>query len=431
MHRSRIGSTLLSAAAIMTFVTSHVAQTPVSVKLTTNALGIGSVAYNDAGVADADVPGKIVLSPLTGTGNILTIQQSGVAGPGTLGDPLLVTVTARTHLDTLSGLPAAHDYVAGIIYLTNENAQLPDGKNEGLGVRAITVDGATVLRVIDPATGRPCIEGSKDVSGGTGPEVYNPSNPNGTPHVDEEACFDFNNPDLTIRAVNTSFLLSKFDADNRIQLFVRLTTGETFELPFEGTGNTALFSVVDAGAKLWRLHIAGVPGIGANDLLDVVCIRAIDNNPQAPTSTAEHFLITGMTTVVELCSAPAYVQTLGTGCGAEPVPTLVQTPLIQGVAFTSTVTSGAPFAPGILFVSFSGGAPFQVGGCQIFLDLNTAVPILPFTTDENGTWIVGGTVPMSPNRCGVGFIAQAAIFAPGGPLGNIQITNAVLNVVGF
>ena len=78
--------------------------------------------------------------PSRGEGSILTVQKSGLAGPGTVSDPLLVTITSLTHLDTVNGLPAAHDYQAGAIYLSDENTSMPDGKDEGLGVRAFSVE---------------------------------------------------------------------------------------------------------------------------------------------------------------------------------------------------------------------------------------------------------------------------------------------------
>jgi hypothetical protein len=88
---------------------------PVSVKLTADTLGLGSSDINRGGTVDPDMPGFIT-SPTTGEGSILTIQTDGLADPGTVANPLFVTVTARTRLDTvnyplLGGDP--RDYQAG------------------------------------------------------------------------------------------------------------------------------------------------------------------------------------------------------------------------------------------------------------------------------------------------------------------------------
>jgi len=71
----------------------------VSVKLTTDALGLGSDDLNDGkdGVLiSADITGKLITSPTTGGGSKLYVQHSGLAGSGTTADPLLCTITART-----------------------------------------------------------------------------------------------------------------------------------------------------------------------------------------------------------------------------------------------------------------------------------------------------------------------------------------------
>ncbi len=283
-------------ASSLSFVHGQV----VSVKLTTNALGLGTSDYNDGGSVDPDVPGAIVTSPVVGQGTILKVQRSGLAGPGTVADPLLVTVTSRTHLDTTSGLPANHDFVAGVIYLSNEASNLPDGAEEGLGVRAFTVNNTTGLRTFD-GSGFARIEGSKDVSGGTGPAAYViGGDNNGAPHVDEDAQFDFN-PALNIAANTVEFLLSKYDTTDVIDIEATLASGVTTSLSFQGTSNTALFQAISASAKLWKVKIAGLPGVTSADLIRRVRIRAIDDNPSMPAGTAEHFLITGILGTIVPC----------------------------------------------------------------------------------------------------------------------------------
>jgi hypothetical protein len=289
--------TMLVVLVCMAMVPGVAAQAGViSVKLTTDALGLGSTEVNKNKVVDPDVCGKIWTSTNVGEGSILNVQQTGLAGSGVAGDPLLVTITSATHLDTMTGLPAGNDYQAGVIYLTTENTSQPDGKDEGLGVRAFAVVGPTGLREIDAASGRPKIEGSKEVSGGTGPVAYE-ADPNGPPHVDESATFDFN-PAVPVYADKTVVRLSKFELTDKIDLHILLASGTTFDFSFVGTENTSLFDAVDAGAKVWDVRFDGVSGIGPTDVLSSFTVRAIEDEPADPNpnGTAEHFLITGFTT---------------------------------------------------------------------------------------------------------------------------------------
>ena len=131
-----------------------------------SALNLGfSTAVNDGSTLDSDIAGKLVTSPITGQGSILTIQANGKAGQGTTGNPLLMTVTANSHLDNTGSIG---DFQAGIIYLA-----AGDGTggpvNKGLGVRPFTVNDTTGLRGSGP---NPGIEGSKEVSGGTDPTSF-------------------------------------------------------------------------------------------------------------------------------------------------------------------------------------------------------------------------------------------------------------------
>ena len=143
----------------------------VAVTFNSVELGLGAGPINDGkdgeAVVDADVSGLVTGAVGSGIGSVLSVQESGVAGPGTLLDPLMLTVTARSHLDTL--IPAWPDWNAGVLYIT-EDKDSDIGKDEGLGVRAFTIDPATGERVLEPTTGRARIEGSKEISGGT--ETY-------------------------------------------------------------------------------------------------------------------------------------------------------------------------------------------------------------------------------------------------------------------
>ena len=280
---------LVTAAGLLLGVASSAQATTVSIKFTTDVLGLGSSDLNAGSVVDPDQIGFIT-STTTGEGSILWVQADGTAGPGTALNPLLVTVTAKTRSDVVNGLPAVHDYHAGVLYITDESSGTPDGKDEGLGVRAFKVDGTTALREIDPGTGLPLltIEGSKEISGGTDDPDYDPMNPNGAPHVDEHVNFDFN-PTLVPYATSVEVILSKFDSDEIVDLHVELTTGTIIDLAYLETTDTSIFELV--GDDVWKFKFSGVPGLSSADLIDSFWISANDNKNGA---TAEHFLITGL-----------------------------------------------------------------------------------------------------------------------------------------
>lgn len=390
---SSFNRSLVAAISLIVSASAAFAQIPVSVKLTTEALGLGNADINAASVVSADIPGKIVTSPIIGQASILTIQRSGVAGPGTIFDKLLVTVTARTHLDTTAGLPAAaNDYMAGTIYISNENTSTPDGKDEGLGVRAFTVNTATALRSIDAATGRARQEGSKEVSGGTGPATYTTGNANGAPHVDEDVYFDFA-PDANAQAAATQFLLSKFETGDKIDISLLTTTGQTRSATFQGTSNAGLFTVVDAAAKLWLVNVGGIPGVLPTDLVSRVVIRAVDDNPGNPAETAEHFLITGFTTVTDYpCEPVAQVSTNFATCGSN-------------VTFT---LGGAPGCAGCFIVSLDPGPSTFIG--QTFAIGADWIPILSVVLPPNG--IESITYNMPCEFVGLTFYGIVAVVNP-------------------
>jgi MYXO-CTERM domain-containing protein len=216
-----------------------------------------------------------------------------LAGSGAPGTPLFATITARSHLDITSGLPAVNDYQAGVITLTKENTSLPDGKDEGLGVRAFRVNGTTALRTFG-AQGRPLLEGSKEISGGTGPSAYDPSDPNGPPHVDEEVLVTFAGDQL-VAANSVVVTLSKFDATDKLWLTINLVGGAVYTNTFLGVGSAiALVPGGTAADKVYNLSFADLgAGFGANTLVESFSIRAVDDDPANPRGTAEHFLITG------------------------------------------------------------------------------------------------------------------------------------------
>jgi len=278
----------------------------VSVKLTTDALGLGNSPVNGGHEVDPDVTGKIITSAVTGQGSILTIQGSGLAGPGTGLDPLMLTITAATRLSVTSNLPASHDFQAGVIYLSKESSEEPDGKKEGLGVRSFGVD-SSGLRKLDSGNGRAEIEGSKHVSGGTGPDTFGPNDPNGAPHVDEIVYFDFNAAYVGLAAESIRVLLSEFENDankpdkqEKINLHIELRSGGTVDRLFVGPSNDVEGLFVTASAnpdkdKLWMVDFSALGELGPGEVIESFSISAVDDYPSDPHETAEHFFITGFT----------------------------------------------------------------------------------------------------------------------------------------
>jgi len=274
-----------------------------SVKLTTEGLGLGNTNLNREKTVDPDKDG-FKTSLVTGEGSILWIQEDGMAGLGT-SSPLLVEVTAETRLDFSSAGP--NDAQAGVIFIADESSKTPDGVKEGLGVRAFTVD-ENGDRVIDtdgiikhgetiPPTNRAKIEGSKHVSGGTGPTVFDANNPNGSPHVDEKVNFDFKR---SVAADSFELLLSdiKPDAKNggiEVDLHIELVSGTIIETIRSADG-VPFFLPAGATAedRLVGINFGMISGIGPNDILRSFYIRALHPTQVDPLKeTAEHFFITG------------------------------------------------------------------------------------------------------------------------------------------
>ncbi len=197
---------------------------PTFIELTSDALGLGSSKINYAGndsYVEADRPGQLITSTTANIGSVLYIQSNNLAGQGDGINPLLVTVTARSHLDIQDNLPAGYDIHAGVITLTNNTGDLP---KEGLGVRAFAIDtnfdngnNPNYGKRYDDSTGNGFrMEGSKEVSGGVDVTdwadfVAGNSVPpsNSPPHVDEEVKFDFNNDQFSIAAGSITVLLTK------------------------------------------------------------------------------------------------------------------------------------------------------------------------------------------------------------------------------
>ena len=93
----RLFSLVAPCAAALILASGASATMHVSVKLTTNALGLGNTDWNAGSTVNPDVAGKIYTSPTAGEGSFLKIQYSGVAGSGTASDHLLVTGGGSFH----------------------------------------------------------------------------------------------------------------------------------------------------------------------------------------------------------------------------------------------------------------------------------------------------------------------------------------------
>lgn len=279
----------------------------VSVRFEAGALGnIGpgntNTTVNDGGNLDTPIANKLTLGAVgSGVGSTLFVQTDGTAGPGSLANPLFVTVTARSHLDNTVSFG---DYQAGAIYITAGTGGLTSPKDKGLGVRAFTVNETTGLR---EAGLTPSIEGSKEVSGGTDstPTTMN----NGAPHVDEDVTFDFAQGVL---GSSINVVLTKFDdtgtngglngSEDVFDLLIKRTVGPDIVINAvrKGTppGAAMITEIGAASDQVVNVNFGALVGLGLLGAADVVTsfsIRANDDNPSSPAGTAEHFLINGLT----------------------------------------------------------------------------------------------------------------------------------------
>jgi PEP-CTERM motif len=321
----RTSLTLIGALALAVIMTGSALAGPVvSVEFTSDSLGLGNSAINAGKEVDPDIAGKFVTSSITGQGSILSVQQSGLAGSGTALDPLMVTVTATTRLSVMNNLPSSHDYKAGVLYLSADDDKTPDGVKEGLGVRSFSVN-SVGLRLFDRDNGRAEIEGSKHVSGGTGPDTFDPSEPNGAPHVDEIVYFDFNPAFVGLAANSVQILLSEFDYDPSkldkqgiINLHIELRSGGIVDRLALGPANDPegifVAATSDPGAdKLWTVDFSAIAELGPEDVIKSFSISALDDYPTVPKGTAEHFFINGFDSVTATVPEPATLALLGFG----------------------------------------------------------------------------------------------------------------------
>ena len=126
----RAGTLVATLALVVLLCAAGGAQAvPVSIKLTSDALGLGNSDINKGKTVAPDVPGFIT-SPTAEQGSILTVQSDGKAGIGTT-VPVLVTITAQTRLDVTEDLPQwPNDYHAGIIFTPKKNTKRRERRSQ-------------------------------------------------------------------------------------------------------------------------------------------------------------------------------------------------------------------------------------------------------------------------------------------------------------
>lgn len=291
---------MLNRLIIIASVTSCAAigasQARTSIALTSGKLGLGNAEINGGKTVNADVAGKLITSSVVGQGSILYVRTNGLAGQGS---DLLATITAKSHLDTIGG---PGDHYAGALYMTKDGGG-------GLGVRAFSTDGAG-LRLLSGGLAK--IEGSKGVSGGNGYTTFNPSKPNGAPHVDEAVYFNYNSA-ANVGAKGIELTLNGFKSGNKVYFKITTTGGKVYE-GLVGTNDLAYLTT--SGKDSYRLRFSGVAALTQADIARQLEIRAVNPNA-ADTSigTKEHFLIDGFSYSAAV-PEPATMAALGLGIAA-------------------------------------------------------------------------------------------------------------------
>jgi hypothetical protein len=288
-----------------------------TVKFTADALGLGSSDINEGSTVEANITGKLITSSTTGMGSSLFVQRSGLAGSGTASDPLMLRVTCRTRLDAVSGFPGSNDddddddlastgtprdYQAGVLYVAKENSSTV-GKDEGLGVRAFETNSSGIRKT---SSGVAKITGNKEMSGGTGRTVFDPT-PNDEPG-DEEILVEFNAASSLPGMLGDSMTvtLSKFKSGNLLELTINLHGGGMLYFASIGTSSGAFTSL---GSDVQRLAFSSLAGLSSSDIVSSFAIRAIEDNPSDPSISAEGLLLQGISGT--LVPAPGAIALLG------------------------------------------------------------------------------------------------------------------------
>ncbi len=289
-----------------------------TVKFTADALGLGTSDINEGSTVEANIAGKLITSSTTGMGSSLYVQRSGIAGLGTNSDPLMLRVTCRTRLDAVSGFPGSNDdddddddlvststprdYQAGVLYVSKENSSTV-GKDEGLGVRAFETNSSGIRKT---SGGVARITGNKEMSGGTGSTVFDPT-PNDEPG-DEEILVEFNPASSTPGMLGDSMTvtLSKFKSGNLLELTINLQGGAVLHFASLGTSSGAFTSL---GSDVQRLAFSSLAGLSSSAIVNSFAIRAIEDNPSNPSVHAEGLLLQGISGT--LVPAPGAMALLG------------------------------------------------------------------------------------------------------------------------
>ncbi len=278
--------TALVVPAFILSVSGTVSAAVLNVKFTSQALGLGSSEINEGTTVESNIAGKLITSSVTGFGSTLFVQRSGLAGSGTISDPLLLKVTCRTRLDTVTGLPgsggsegnnnnvssfdttvtsASHDYQAGVLYVSR-NGTTSVGKDEGLGVRAFATN-SSGLRTF--SSGKAKITGSIEMSGGTGPSAFDPS-PTDEP-LDEEITVEYS-PTSQMVGDSIAVSLSKFQTGDRIELTINLVGGSILHFASLSDSSSALDSL---GNNVQKLSFSKLSGLSSTAVVSSFTIRAI------------------------------------------------------------------------------------------------------------------------------------------------------------
>ncbi len=369
-------------AAVMLYLAAAAIAAPINISFTGDGLfgaGTGKVNRDGNGSAvEADRPGQLVTSTAANVGSILTIQSNGVAGPGDAVNPLLMTVTARSHTSVdPTNAPAGYDYMGGVIALSSHNYTKDESGKEGMGVRAFGID-------LDPASARygmryenaayvPVnthgfqMEGSGDVSGGYpwiekvggkhDPDIPHETIdwdtflanskgpiPNNTPpHVNEDVSFDINDGQMALAANSVIVILTNINAgsdemDLSIDLTINLVGGGVIQRTYNYLSDAPnAFSLVpnpgDPGKmydKMVQFNFGQIRigdddadddsgdalMLSSTDFIDSFTIGARLDLADDPKTTDEHFLIGGISADVAPVPEPATMSILALGGAA-------------------------------------------------------------------------------------------------------------------
>jgi hypothetical protein len=113
------------------------------------------------------------------------------------------------------------------------------------------------------------------------------------------------------------------------------------------------------------------------------------------------------------------------------MPTLAGNAPRIGQTFVVLLTQGTPNATGFLVYSAVPAASISLGfGCSVEVDLGTASPLAPVTTNQAGTWLGSFPLPPDPNLVGLQVALQIALLGTPGPFG-LDISNGLIATAGY